>query len=247
MTVESLRDEFNTLVKSKKTVKILAHAPSEMLCHHEEMDQSQARRHRKWTTLDQVTAEVAAACGCSLYQIAKILHRTPIGVSYRLHAEKNCNRKESHAKWQSQNKEKISKAAKAWKENNKERKKQADKEWTRNNPEKVRERGRRRRARKCNAIQNAIITVTHEDVELLKEAFNQSCVYCGSKERLTIDHVIPLAKGGTHELKNLLPCCKSCNSSKNCSPIQSWYQSKSFFSEQKWDAIVKFHPWLGIS
>jgi 5-methylcytosine-specific restriction endonuclease McrA len=155
--------------------------------------------------------------------------------------------KKSHAKWQSQNKEKISKAAKAWKENNKERRKQADKEWTQNNPEKVRERGRRRRARKYNAVQNAIITVTHEDIELLKQAFDQSCVYCGSKEKLTIDHIIPLARDGAHDIANLLPCCKSCNSSKNCSPVQSWYRSKPFFSEQRWEAIVKFHPWLGIS
>ena len=86
-----------------------------------------------------------------------------------------------------------------------------------------------------------------KNIELLKQAFDQSCVYCGSKEKLTIDHIIPLARDGTHDIANLLPCCKSCNSSKNCSPVQSWYRSKPFFSEQRWEAIVKFHPWLGIS
>lgn len=246
MREENLRDEYNHLVKPRKTVKILAHAPSKILCHHKGMNQPQVRRHRKWTTLDQVTAEVAAACGCSLYQIANVLDRTPIGVSYRLHSEKNHNCKESHARWKLQNKEKIAKGARIWKENNKESRRQADKEWTQNNPERTRERGRRRRARKYNAVKNASIDVTHKDIELLKQTFNESCVYCGSTEKLTIDHVIPLARGGTHELKNLLPCCRSCNSSKNCSPIQSWYQSKPFFSEQRWEAIVKFHAWLGI-
>ena len=40
------------------------------------------------------------------------------------------------------------------------------------------------------------------------------CAHCGVTENLTIDHIIPLAKGGTNDLDNLQPLCKSCNSSK---------------------------------
>jgi len=40
---------------------------------------------------------------------------------------------------------------------------------------------------------------------------DNKCVYCGSRNRLTIDHVIPRAKGGTNTWKNLVTCCGSCN------------------------------------
>jgi 5-methylcytosine-specific restriction enzyme A len=43
------------------------------------------------------------------------------------------------------------------------------------------------------------------------------CHYCGKKFRpdeLTMDHVIPLARGGTSERHNLVPACKDCNNKK---------------------------------
>ena len=50
------------------------------------------------------------------------------------------------------------------------------------------------------------------------------CCYCGaefSKVRAkTIDHVIPLSGGGTHELSNLVVCCHNCNSKKGARPIE---------------------------
>lgn len=41
----------------------------------------------------------------------------------------------------------------------------------------------------------------------------EKCVYCG-KPANTVDHIIPKAKGGEDLVWNLVPCCKSCNSSK---------------------------------
>jgi 5-methylcytosine-specific restriction endonuclease McrA len=37
------------------------------------------------------------------------------------------------------------------------------------------------------------------------------CIYCGSKKKLTIDHVLPRSKGGDNSWKNLVTCCHSCN------------------------------------
>ena len=41
-----------------------------------------------------------------------------------------------------------------------------------------------------------------------------SCQVCGADENLTIDHLIPISKGGTDDLDNLLTMCGRCNFSK---------------------------------
>ena len=43
------------------------------------------------------------------------------------------------------------------------------------------------------------------------------CHYCGLKsnpKELTMDHKIPLARGGTSDKENLVPACKDCNNKK---------------------------------
>ena len=43
------------------------------------------------------------------------------------------------------------------------------------------------------------------------------CHYCGKKvgrENLTMDHVIPVARGGKSTRANCVPCCKDCNNEK---------------------------------
>ena len=58
-------------------------------------------------------------------------------------------------------------------------------------------------------------TATAEHEKAIKAAYKGRCAYCGRKpKQLTIDHVIPLAKGGSHIPENLVPACKPCNSAK---------------------------------
>lgn len=40
------------------------------------------------------------------------------------------------------------------------------------------------------------------------------CVYCGKQPCLGVDHIVPFSDGGHHEVGNLQPMCKSCNSRK---------------------------------
>jgi 5-methylcytosine-specific restriction endonuclease McrA len=44
---------------------------------------------------------------------------------------------------------------------------------------------------------------------------NNKCQKCGTTENITIDHIIPLSKGGTNETNNLQPLCRSCNCRKS--------------------------------
>jgi 5-methylcytosine-specific restriction endonuclease McrA len=43
---------------------------------------------------------------------------------------------------------------------------------------------------------------------------NYQCQYCASKKQLTIDHVIPVSKGGKHTWDNVVIACAPCNSRK---------------------------------
>lgn len=40
------------------------------------------------------------------------------------------------------------------------------------------------------------------------------CTQCGTDRNLSVDHVVPLARGGTHSLANLRTLCVPCNSRK---------------------------------
>jgi 5-methylcytosine-specific restriction endonuclease McrA len=43
------------------------------------------------------------------------------------------------------------------------------------------------------------------------------CHYCHrgiSPRELTMDHIVPLSRGGTSSRSNVVPCCKGCNSRK---------------------------------
>jgi len=42
------------------------------------------------------------------------------------------------------------------------------------------------------------------------------CIYCGRDDLpLTVDHKVPLSRGGTNYIENLAPACGSCNSRKH--------------------------------
>lgn len=43
------------------------------------------------------------------------------------------------------------------------------------------------------------------------------CHYCGEKfsaDQLTMDHIVPLARGGMSNPGNIVPSCKNCNNKK---------------------------------
>ncbi len=68
-----------------------------------------------------------------------------------------------------------------------------------------------RRAR----LKNVVVNFSKDQWEAIKRAYKYRCAYCGKKTiQLTQDHVIPLAKGGSHTPENIVPACISCNSSK---------------------------------
>jgi len=85
--------------------------------------------------------------------------------------------------------------------------------WREENCERIRFLVKRRRALKKNADGSH----TLGEWENLKAQYNWTCPCCKKSEpkiKLTEDHIIPLSKGGSDNIENIQPLCKSCNSKK---------------------------------
>lgn len=81
-------------------------------------------------------------------------------------------------------------------------------------PERIRYLCSRYRARRLNAEGS----FKQKEWEDLKKKFNYTCLCCKKKEpeiKLTIDHIMPLSKGGSDYIENIQPLCGRCNRIKN--------------------------------
>lgn len=92
-------------------------------------------------------------------------------------------------------------------------------EWRRKNRVASRQIVQRRRAR---AAENDARLVTPKDWERLCRRYGNRCAYCGSMATLEQDHIVPIVRGGRHAIGNLLPACRSCNSSKGSKLLIEW-------------------------
>ena len=56
------------------------------------------------------------------------------------------------------------------------------------------------------------------------------CVWCGSKGRLEVDHIIPWSAGGTDDMDNLRTLCHDCNQRRSNYASESDIQPKRFYT-----------------
>lgn len=94
----------------------------------------------------------------------------------------------------------------------------------------------RRRARKQF---NHHTSYTLSQIQSLKQKFDNQCAYCGACDKLALDHFIPISKGGSDCIGNLILACGQCNSSKHNSDPMEWYKSQPFYSIKRWRQILK--------
>ena len=62
--------------------------------------------------------------------------------------------------------------------------------------------------------------------ESIKARDGHKCVYCGSSENLTVDHIRPKSKGGTNTADNLVTACRPCNQAKGSMHVDVFMQTQ---------------------
>lgn len=80
----------------------------------------------------------------------------------------------------------------------------------------------------------------------MMEFFNWECAYSGkvlSKKNRSIDHIVPIYKGGFHEIWNLVPMYINYNSSKKDNIPLIWYREQEYFSEERLAKIVEWQQY----
>ena len=78
---------------------------------------------------------------------------------------------------------------------------------------------------KARKRDNGVFLISKVEISYL---LNRPCFYCGLKvQKITLDHVIPISKGGRHSIGNLVAACMPCNASKGNKFITQWKRDKS--------------------
>ena len=99
----------------------------------------------------------------------------------------------------------------AYQQSHREKINQHARAWRKRNPDAVRHFRRMRQAREKNAPGS----YSRAEWQAMCDWFGPACLCCGSVEFLTVDHVMPLALGGSNSIENLQPLCLTCNKRKN--------------------------------
>ena len=138
------------------------------------------------------------------------------------HRELNREKNREYArKWREANPDKVKELQKSHYAKNRDKEREDSKRYRRTHKEQYSGYGRKRRAR----LANNGCSLTLRQWEEIKLRYKHKCAYCGAKEDLTMDHVTPISKGGSHSADNVVPACKTCNCSKQANPAPLYVQT----------------------
>ena len=130
-----------------------------------------------------------------------------------------CGEKNQKKQYYIDNKDEILKYHKTYYEENKEEIAERYKKYCEEHPHILANNHARRHARTENQ------EITKTEWLLVMEECGWRCFYCDiklDKQNRSVDHFIPLAKGGRHSIEILVAACRSCNSSKKDKYYHQW-------------------------
>lgn len=126
----------------------------------------------------------------------------------------NTEKKKEYSKWwQKENPDKVKERNKRWEQRNPEKVAERHKRWSLQNPEKRRVISKNSNYKRKRSVSGKF--TSDEWIELCGR-YDNKCLCCGRQDAvLTVDHVIPISKGGSNIIDNIQPLCLSCNSKKH--------------------------------
>ena len=148
--------------------------------------------------------------------------------------------KEYNEQYYQSNKEEVKENRRKYYENNKETCKETTKQWCINNPDKVFNICQKRRLKE----QSQGNGISKEQWLEIMTFFNWKCAYSGenlTENNRSLDHIIPLNRGGENEIWNLVPMLKNYNSQKYTNDMLEWYILQPFYSEER---LNKIYEWV---
>ena len=125
--------------------------------------------------------------------------------------------------WSKKNPEKVKEAACKWYNNNTDLAIQRNRVCRKNKPEVYKAAKARRRAK----VKGSGGSFSAAEWILLCTLYNNKCLCCKRKEILEADHIVPVSKGGTSNIENIQPLCRSCNARKRAKTIDYRNQPES--------------------
>lgn len=152
---------------------------------------------------------------------------------------RDCNLKrvrEEEKNYYQQNKEVVKQKRRLYYEQHKDKVKAITGRYQRTHSELTRMYRHRRKTKELNLPNSYCL----EQWQLTKQYFNKCCAYCGKEIVLQQDHFIPLSRGGEYTINNIIPACKSCNSSKNDGDFFEWYSRQKFYSKKRESKILRY-------
>jgi 5-methylcytosine-specific restriction endonuclease McrA len=143
--------------------------------------------------------------------------------SYCKNAE---NRNKHSAEYRINNIEKDRERHKKYDMTHREWRNKIARRWQINHPDVIAIFNANRRARVLHAPGDGI---TRQQRHEIMESYGNRCAYCGNADRLQIDHIVPLSKGGAHSVDNAVPACCHCNTSKSDDSLLIFMQKRVIY------------------
>ena len=130
--------------------------------------------------------------------------------------------KESYLKWQEKEKANGWATKMAYDQANPEQRKLRSKRWAEKNPDYLKLQKHKRRG--------ASGSFTKKDIDFLMTSQKSKCVVCFTSllNEKHIDHILPIALGGTNNPTNLQLLCPKCNRQKSAKHPVDFMQEKGF-------------------
>ena len=147
---------------------------------------------------------------------------------------------EYNKQYRIENIDKLLEYSKEYYKNNKEKSSEYYRKYRKENPEICFNNDTSKRLRKENQGRG----ITKEQWLEMMDFFNWRCAYSDiilNKDNRSIDHIMPLSRGGEHEPWNCVPMEKYLNMNKHANNMEDWYIQQEFFDI---DRLLKIYEWI---